>query len=89
MSQKGHIPIRMCVGCRKRRKKDEMVRFKQSEDGILFVDERKKLSGRGLYLCPDETCLRLAQKKIRMGWVQRIGGSAVSFGSRFPEKGLV
>jgi predicted RNA-binding protein YlxR (DUF448 family) len=87
MSKKGHLPIRMCVGCRKRRKKEEMVRFKQGEDGILFVDE-KKLKGRGFYLCPDVTCLRLAQKKIQMGRVHRIGGSAVSFDSRFPQKGL-
>jgi predicted RNA-binding protein YlxR (DUF448 family) len=83
MSKKGHLPIRMCVGCRKRRKKEEMVRFKQGEDGILFVDE-KKLNGRGFYLCPDVTCLRLAQKKIQMGRVHRIGGSAISFDSRFP-----
>jgi len=88
MSKEGHVPIRMCVGCRKRRKKEEMVRFKQGEGGILFMDEKKKLNGRGFYLCPDVTCLRLAQKKIQMGRVHRIGGSAVSFDSRFPQKGL-
>ena len=87
MSQRGHVHIRTCVGCRKRREKGEMVRFKQSENGIFFMDDKKKLGGRGIYLCPDETCLRLAQKKIRLG--RRIGGSERSFGSRFPEKGLV
>jgi predicted RNA-binding protein YlxR (DUF448 family) len=87
MSKKGHVPMRMCVGCRKSRKKKEMVRFKQGEGGILFMDEKKKLNGRGFYLCPDMTCLRLAQKKIQMGRVHRIGGSALSFDSRFREKG--
>jgi uncharacterized protein len=88
MSKKGHVPMRMCVGCRKRRKKEEMVRFKQGEGGILSMDEKKKLNGRGFYLCPDLTCLRLAQKKIQTGRVHRIGGSAVSFDSRFPQKVL-
>jgi predicted RNA-binding protein YlxR (DUF448 family) len=88
MSKKGHVPIRMCIGCRKKRKKEEMVRFKQGEGWILFIDEKKKLNGRGFYLCPDMTCLRLAQKRIQMGRVHSIDGSVVSFDSRFLQKGL-
>ena len=88
MSEKGHVPIRMCVGCRKKRRQEEMIRFKQGQDGILFMDEKKKLKGRGFYLCPDDTCLKLAQKKIQMGWIHNIDGSVISFDSRFPQKGL-
>jgi predicted RNA-binding protein YlxR (DUF448 family) len=80
--------MRMCVGCRKRRKKEEMVQFKQSKDGILFLDGQKKINGRGFYLCPDVTCLRLAQKKVQLGRVHNIDGSVVSFDSRFLQKGL-
>lgn len=88
MSHKGHLPIRMCIGCRKKRKKGEMVRFKQGENRILFIDEKQKLDGRGFYLCPDEMCLRLAQKRMQMGRVPSINGSGVSFDSRFLQKGL-
>jgi predicted RNA-binding protein YlxR (DUF448 family) len=63
MSKKGHVPVRMCIGCRKRRKKEEMVRLVKGSDGIWLFDEKKKLSGRGYYLCHDRICLKLAQKK--------------------------
>ena len=88
MSENGHVPIRMCIGCQKKRRKEEMIRFKQGKDGVLLMDEKKKLNGRGFYLCPDGICLKLAQKKIQMGRVHNIVGSAVSFDSRFPQKGL-
>jgi hypothetical protein len=89
MSKKGHIPIRMCIGCRKKKRKEEMIRFEQDEDRILIIDEKKNVKGRGFYLCPDVTCLRLAQKRIQMGRVRSIDGSAVSLDSRFPQKGSV
>jgi len=88
MSTKGHIPLRMCIGCRKRREKKEMVRFKQGKEGILFMDEKKELHGRGLYLCPEVICLKLAQKRIQMSRVYNIDGSSVSFDSRLFKKGL-
>lgn len=63
MSKRGHLPTRMCVGCRKRRKKIEMVRFvlKKEERPLLPAD--KKEGGRGIYLCPDPSCLTMARKK--------------------------
>jgi len=77
MSKKGHVPIRMCVGCRKRRKKEEMVRFGRLPDGMVFISEKKDLHGRGFYLCPDLTCFEMAQKKHRMGRFVGIDGSLV------------
>jgi predicted RNA-binding protein YlxR (DUF448 family) len=53
------------MGCRKKRKKEEMVRFIKRSDGVLFTDEEKNLNGRGYYLCPNPICLKLAQKKRR------------------------
>jgi predicted RNA-binding protein YlxR (DUF448 family) len=88
MTGKWHVPMRMCIGCRKRNKKEEMVRFKQGIDGILFLDVQKKTNGRGFYLCPDVACLKLAQKKVQMEQVHSIGGSKVSFDSRSLGKGL-
>jgi hypothetical protein len=65
MSKRGHVPIRMCIGCRKKREKGEMIRLTQSSEGRVGVDERKHLQGRGLYLCPDLGCLSMAKKKNR------------------------
>jgi len=63
MSKKRHHPIRMCIGCRKKRKKEEMVRFVRNSDGVLFMSEKKNLNGRGYYLCSDRMCLKSAKKK--------------------------
>ncbi len=57
--------MRMCIGCRRRRKKEEMVRFIKSSDGAFFMNEKKNLDGRGYYLCPDRMCFKLAEKKSR------------------------
>ena len=82
MSKKGHVAIRMCVGCRKRRRKEEMVRFGHCPDGRVFNSEKKDLHGRGFYLCPDVACFEMAQKKHRMGRLAGIDGSLVSFDTK-------
>jgi predicted RNA-binding protein YlxR (DUF448 family) len=56
----------MCIGCRKKRDKKEMVRFTEGEGGNWLVDTKKGLGGRGFYLCPEITCLKKAQKKSGM-----------------------
>jgi predicted RNA-binding protein YlxR (DUF448 family) len=70
MSKHGHIPIRMCIGCRSRKKKEEMLRFIHTVDGIALFNKNSETNGRGFYLCPDVTCLKMAQKKGRgsMAW---------------------
>ena len=47
-----NIPMRTCVGCRKVRPKDELVRIVDSPDG-LRIDPSGKLNGRGVYVCPN------------------------------------
>jgi uncharacterized protein len=64
MSGGSHIPIRMCIGCGKRGKKGEMIRFVRKAPGH-GSDSSKPMEGRGFYLCPDLACLRVAQKKAR------------------------
>jgi uncharacterized protein len=76
MSKKGHVPIRMCIGCRRKRKKEEMLRFIQRIDGVVFVNEKKRINGRGFYLCPDLICFKMAQKKGR--WVGSVGSKDLS-----------
>jgi len=57
----------MCIGCQRRRKKEEMLRFIQRRNGAVFPIEKKWMHGRSFYLCPDLICLKMAQKKGR--WV--------------------
>jgi len=79
MSRKGHIPIRMCIGCRKRKKKQEMVRFTRKADGTVWFDEGKKESARGFYLCPDLICLRMAKRDRKVGQVLETARLPLSF----------
>jgi len=65
MSKKGHVPTRTCMGCRKKRKKEELIWLTQSPEGVVRVNEKKPHPGRGFYLCPDLGCLHTAKKKNR------------------------
>ncbi len=75
MSKRGHVPLRMCTGCRQRKKKEEMVRLIQMPEGVTVLDGKKILPGRGVYLCPDPACLRMARKKGRMERVVGMDGT--------------
>jgi predicted RNA-binding protein YlxR (DUF448 family) len=63
MSRKGHVPVRTCIGCREKRKKEEMIWFAQSPAGVVVVNGKKPHQGRGFYLCPDLRCLKIAKKR--------------------------
>jgi predicted RNA-binding protein YlxR (DUF448 family) len=65
MSKKGPAPIRTCIGCRKRRKKEEMIWLTLSSQGVVKVNPRTPHQGRGFYLCPDLGCVHRAKKKNR------------------------
>ncbi len=61
MSSKGHVPIRMCIFCRKRFPKDLLKRF-VFKKGMIVEDENKTLSGRGAYCCTSPECLKKLTK---------------------------
>ncbi len=65
----GHQPVRMCVFCRRRLPKNEMVRF-VLRDGVVVVDETANSFGRGAYCCRDDSCLRKARED-RMDLIKR------------------
>ena len=65
VSKRGHIPFRMCVGCRQRKRKEDLVRFSHGPGGDWRRDDPALPRGRGLYLCPDPVCFGKAQKKNR------------------------
>ena len=58
------IPMRMCMGCRERRPKRELVRVvRRAADGLVVLDPTGKLAGRGAYVCCDKPqCLEKAVK---------------------------
>jgi len=65
MSKKGHIPIRMCIGCKERKSKKELVRFVRLPEGLIKEDLKGQMPGRGFYICPNNNCFKKAQKKIK------------------------
>ena len=58
------IPMRMCMGCRERRPKRELVRVvRRAADGVVSLDPTGKVAGRGAYVCCDKpACLEKAVK---------------------------
>ena len=56
------IPMRMCVGCREMKPKQELIRVVKPTEGDCVIDFRGKASGRGAYVCRDTECLKMAQK---------------------------
>ncbi len=56
-----HVPIRTCIGCRRKVPKDTLLRVVVA-DGVPVVDEYKRMPGRGAYLCRQESCFLRADK---------------------------
>jgi len=77
MRKKAHVPIRTCIGCGRKREKEELLRFTKGTDGVVFVNEKKRINGRGFYLCPDLVCFKMAQKKEKR--VGLLGSIDLSF----------
>lgn len=61
------VPERRCIGCMTTREKRDLIRVVRSpedEDGktVISIDFTGKKSGRGAYLCKNESCLKKARK---------------------------
>lgn len=69
------IPMRKCVGCMESKPKGELIRIAGFE-GQVCVDTTGRAKGRGVYICPDEACLKTAIKKraIKRGLQMEITG---------------
>jgi len=58
-----HVPERMCVACRRRRPKGELLRLLLTPAGVE-IDPTGKKPGRGAYVCKDSPeCWE--EKKLR------------------------
>lgn len=59
-----HIPLRMCIACRKMKPQNELIRIvRDKETHNISLDTEKKLFGRGAYICKNVDCVQSAEKK--------------------------
>ena len=68
------VPIRTCIGCRKRFPQEELMKLAFHEERICF-DPDRKMSGRGAYICKSRTCFEIAVKKRAFSRALRKSGS--------------
>ncbi|SHJ90939.1 RNase P modulator RnpM [Paramaledivibacter caminithermalis] len=61
--KKRKIPLRKCVGCNEQKNKKDMIRIVKNKEGRINIDFTGKAHGRGAYICPNEECLKAAQKR--------------------------
>lgn len=54
------IPMRQCLGCRAMKPKRELIRAVRSPDGVISLDFKGKIPGRGAYVCKCADCLKKA-----------------------------
>lgn len=58
-------PVRTCIGCGQKRPQRELVRLGMKE-GMVAVDVRRRLAGRGGYICGPQ-CVEGAVKRKGFG----------------------
>jgi predicted RNA-binding protein YlxR (DUF448 family) len=51
------IPQRRCCGCQSFSAKKTLLRVVRTPSGEVMIDPGGKMSGRGAYVCCEETCL--------------------------------
>jgi len=81
-------PVRTCVGCRRSRQRDELVRLALTDDRRrVTLDLRCRLPGRGAYICRDTwpACLVQARKRRGVSRTLRVGDDVIE-GSQLEEE---
>ncbi|WP_300345441.1 YlxR family protein [Nesterenkonia sp.] len=56
------VPVRTCVGCRRRAEQDDVVRFALVDDRVV-PDIARRRPGRGAWLHPKRECFDAALKR--------------------------
>lgn len=64
--KKKYKPQRICIGCREKKFKEELVRVVKTPEEEILLDTTGKLNGRGAYLCRDTACLEKAKQGRRL-----------------------
>ena len=58
-----HVPVRMCITCRRSDAKRGLFRLVRDAEGRVTVDATGKRAGRGAYLCDKTACWEQALKR--------------------------
>jgi predicted RNA-binding protein YlxR (DUF448 family) len=57
----------MCLGCRERLCRDELIRLQLTAEGIVIVEHKDQIKdGRSAYLCPKVQCLDKALRHAEL-----------------------
>ncbi|MBQ4145266.1 MAG: YlxR family protein [Clostridia bacterium] len=56
-------PLRMCMVCRERHLKEDLIRICKNSQGEISVDQSGKMPGRGAYICKSGDCISLVRKR--------------------------
>ncbi|MGV9712423.1 YlxR family protein [Gordonia sp. NPDC003424] len=73
-------PVRMCVGCRQRADRAELVRVvvrQENDRPGIAVDLAKTMPGRGAWLHPRTDCMSAAVRRKAFGSALRVPGLTV------------
>ena len=65
--RKGHIPIRTCLSCGAKRRKDELIRLVLTSESRLVRDDQGTWQGRGAYVCRNKLCQDKLSDSKRLG----------------------
>lgn len=57
-----HKPLRMCMVCRARKEKGQLLKVVKNKNGELFLDAAHKMPGRGAYVCLEGACREKARR---------------------------
>jgi uncharacterized protein len=68
------MPERFCVGCRRRDRKDALLRVVRAASGALLVDPSGSAPGRGAYVHRDPGCVEAAFARDGLPRSLRAGG---------------
>ena len=63
---RGHIPIRTCISCGKKRSKQDLIRLVLDANGQIVRDDSGRGKGRGAYICASENCIERSGKDGRL-----------------------
>ena len=76
---------RQCCACRCHKDKSELIRL-VAIDGEVVIDVNSNIQGRGVYICKDANCIKIAKKKNIINNYSPLDSSALF--SRVDEYGL-
>ena len=76
---RGHIPERMCLGCKRRGPRCGFIRIVRLPSGEVAVDDVGRSPGRGAYICRSADCLGKARKKRAFARALRVDEGSIPY----------